>query len=566
MTDTHLDHTTDIDQQHSADDSVAGALSASFLNRRSQTLRKPPAMLYGAIDIGTNSVHFVLVEISPEGDFRFLGSDKEMVKLGQGGFSQNVLTQEAMDAGVATLRRFKQMAQSKGVRKLKAVATSAVREAHNGGDFVKRVQDELDLDINVISMEEEGRLIYLGVQNAVDLRLQDNLIVDIGGGSVEIIVGDAREAKLIRSVKLGGSRLAELFLHSDPNDTQEIKALRQHISKKLDPVLAEISKFSITRCIGTSGTIRSLTSLCERRRGAPRDDPNAIQRLTYGELRDTSALLQNLPRAKRLQIAGMDTRRVDQCLPAALVLEQIMKAVNVDALEHCTHALREGVIVDYIGTHRRKLLARATWPDPRMRSVIQLAERCQYRPEHSEHVAAIAVQLFDGLRPLHGLGAPYRELLLYAGLLHDIGYLIDHQAHHKHAYYLISNGRLKGFDAQEIQIIANVARYHRKDRPRKSHYSFQQLQQAHREPVRLLAVIMRLSDALDRTHYQVVDGVTATIADEEVTLTVRANQDAELELWTARRAADIFKREFGRSLALRIADIPVKEEETDGLG
>jgi exopolyphosphatase/guanosine-5'-triphosphate,3'-diphosphate pyrophosphatase len=548
------------------EDSIMGATSAEFLNRRSKALRKPPATLYGAIDIGTNSVHLVLVEISPEGDFRVIGSDKEMVRLGRGGFSKNELTDEAMDAGIAALRRFVRMARLKRVTKLKAVATSAVREARNGGDFVARAKDELDLLVNVISMEEEGRLIYRGVANAVDLGTHNNLIVDIGGGSVELIVGTAREAKCICSVKLGGLRLAELFLHSDPHSPSEYKALRQHVRHGLADALATMQGHPVTRCIGTSGTIRSLAMLCAHRRGDYSDDPNAIGRITVADLRALRDQLRFSTRAERLRIPGMDARRVDGCLPAAIVLLEVMRGMNVAGLEHCASALREGVIVDYIGTHRRKLLARATWPDPRMRSVIQLAERCDFARNHSEHVAGLAVQLFDGLQPVLRLPEIYRELLRYAGLLHDIGYLIGHPAHHKHAYYLISNGKLRGFDAQEIQVIANIARYHRKDRPRKSHYSFQQLKNDHRQPVRRLSVLLRLADALDRTHYQIVDAVGCEISPDRVDLRVHTAHDAELELWTVRRIAPLFEKEFDLALGVRLAgasDVELSDDRTD---
>ncbi|HRX87481.1 MAG TPA: Ppx/GppA phosphatase family protein, partial [Phycisphaerae bacterium] len=302
--------------------------SAATLQRRSEVLRKPPATLYGAIDIGTNSIHFVMVQISPEGDFEVIGSDKEMVRLGNGGFARGELTEEAMDLGIATLRRFQRMAELKGVTKLKAVATSAVRESRNGGDFVQRCLDELGLSVNVISMAEEGRLIYLGVQHAVELGTADNLIVDIGGGSVEVIVGDADRAKTIRSVKLGGSRLAELFLKSDPYAPDEIKALRRHIRATLAPVLAELRHYPITRCIGTSGTIRSLATLCARRRPQTGSESTSL-RMERSELKSLFSDLATTTREERLKFPGMDVRRVDGCLPAAAVLLAIMKRSRI---------------------------------------------------------------------------------------------------------------------------------------------------------------------------------------------------------------------------------------------
>jgi exopolyphosphatase/guanosine-5'-triphosphate,3'-diphosphate pyrophosphatase len=540
-------------------------LAESGISQRApQVVRKPPAATYGAIDIGTNSIHFLLVEITPEGDFRVLGSDKEMVRLGRGGFAENELTEESMEAGLAALRRFRQFAELKGVRKTRAVATSAVREAHNGGDFVKRVKDELELDVNVISVEEEGRLIYLGVRTAVDLGTNRSLIIDIGGGSAELIVGNRDELAMVRSAKLGGSRLAELFLHSDPYTREELQALRAHIGKQLTPLLQPLTGSVFSRCIGTSGTIRSLVTLCDRQRGESRDDPNAIQRLLRSDLEKLCETLAGKSRAERLRLPGMDARRVDSCLPAGAVLLDILRGLDIEMLEYCDTALREGVIVDYIGFNRQKLLARATWPDPRMRSVMQLAERLDPRREHSAQVARLALQLFDALAPLHRLAAQYRELLYYACLLHDVGYVVGHPAHHKHSYYLISNGRLKGFDEQEIEVIANVARYHRKDRPRKTHFSFQQLLPMHRPAVRRLALILRLADALDRTHYQIVDAVTCRISKDAVEFVVETERDAELELWTARRHAELFEREFDRQMRIRSANGALPSDASDG--
>lgn len=518
-----------------------------FTTRRDRVVRRPPPVKFAAIDVGTNSIHLVMAEISPEGDFEVLGSDKDMVQLGKGGFAEHVLTAEAMNAGIATLRRFAKMAELKRVGRIRAVATSAVREATNGGDFVKRVQEELDLDLHVISPKEEGRLIYLGVRHAVELGAADNLIVDIGGGSVELIVANGSEAKLIASVKLGGLRLAELFLHSDPPAEAEVKAMRAHIRTQLDPVLSQIATHGITRCVGCSGTTKSLAFLCRAyREKGPQTESDL--HVTEPELRALAAELAAQSRAQRLAIAGMDPRRVDAVLPGAFTLLAVLKATGVSCVEYCDAALREGVIVDYIGRHRRHLLARATWPDSRRRSVIHLAEKCGYVRSHAEQVARLALELFDQLADLHGLARPYRELLLYASLLHDIGYMISQKGHHEHSYYLIRNGELRGFDDQEIEVIANVARYHRKDRPKKSHYSYARLQRIHRRPVRKLAVLLRLANALDRTHYNVVERVTCSQTGDAVSVHVHTASDAELEMWTTKRHAEMFEREFALQL------------------
>ena len=532
----------------------AVAVGPEAAERRGTPARRPPTTVFAAIDVGTNSIHQVIAEISPEGDFKILDSDKDMVMLGQGGFINQQLTSAAMDLGLAALKRYQRIAELKGAAKIKAVATSAVREAHNGGSFVERVRRETGLQLLVISREEEGRLIYLGVRHAVELGNHDNLIVDIGGGSAELIVGNAEQALAIHSLKIGGSRLAELFLRRDPPHPDELKALRHHVRDQLAPVLATLQARTFARCIGTAGTTKHLAGLCAAYGGRGAEGESSGVFIHADELHGLVPELLAKSRAQRLAMRGMDPRRVNGCVAAGVVLLAVFDGLGLRTLEYCESALREGMIVDYIGRHRQKLRARATWPDPRSRSVLYLAERCGYRRAHAEQVARLALRLFDELAPLHGLPASYRELLHYAGLLHDIGYLIGHTAHHKHSYYLISNGELKGFDPQEIEVIANIARYHRKERPKTAHFSYQRLIRAHRRPVRCLAVLLRLADALERTHYGVVQDVYCRIGRRTVDLRVRAVQDAELELWTAQHNCAYFEREYGRRLRVRLAE------------
>ncbi len=515
----------------------------------------PPATKFGAIDVGTNSIHLVLAEISPQGDFKVLGREKDMVQLGKGGFAEHVLTAQSMEAGLRTLGRFKRLAESQGVTKLRVVATSAVREASNGGEFVERVWDELGLRVHVIAAEQEARLIYIGVRHAVDLGDApdaESLIIDIGGGSVEMIAGNAERAAVLTSVKLGASRLAELFIRSDPLARDDVRNLRRHIRHQLDPVLNRLKALPIRRGLITSGSAKNLALICAVMRGEPSPDESRL-RIHREEARTLRDKLTRMSRAERLRVEGLDPKRVDACIPAVTVIARLMKLLNLDVLEHCDFALREGVMIDYIARKRGKLRARAAWPNPRPRSVMQLAERCDYRAEHAHHVADLAGSLFDGLQSVHKLDPSYRELLTYAGLLHDIGHLISHDGHHKHSYYLISNGSLKGFTPQEVEIIANIARYHRKERPKKSHFSFQNLDPEHQKPVRRLALLLRLADALDRTGFSLVRSVQCQPGPDGVTIRAEMASDAELELWCARRHAAAFRREFDLRLRIRLS-------------
>lgn len=542
----------------------AHAIAARGLADRNEAIRRPPTTTFGAIDVGTNSLHLLMVEISPEGDFHAIGGDKELVQIGRGGFREHRLTARKMDEAIRTLMRFAKLARIKDIGRLRAVATSAVREARNGGEFVERVRTEVGLPLHIISAEEEARLIHLGVRHAMDLSTGETLIFDIGGGSLEFILDSAGKADVVTSVKLGASRLAETFLRSDPPTEAEYKSLREHIQTRLAPLLELASKRKLARCIATSGTVRNIAEICRERRGTPDSDKNTMLSMRRGELKALFGEFSTMPRENRAQIPGMDFKRVDACLPALMLMNIILRAIEVDEVECCESALREGIVVDYIARHRQHLMARATWPDPRARSVISLAERCQYRKAHAEHVAKLSLQLFDALAPLHQLPTMYRELLRYASLLHDIGYMIGHTGHHKHSYYLIRNGELRGFSAQEIEIMANVARYHRKERPKKSHYSYQHLDAEHFRPVRKLAVLLRLAESLDRTHYGVVDSVSCEITRDAVQMSLHADRDAELEHWTANRQAEHFEREFKRELHLNIVTTNPTEADRAG--
>jgi len=531
------------------DPSVAGRLAAAA---RAEVLRKPPPAIFGAIDVGTNS--------TPLGDFRILGRDKEMVRIGRGGFARHVLTEAAMADALATLRRFLKMARLKGVTRLRAVATSAVREARNGGEFVERVRQELGIELHVISAEIEAQLIYTAVRHAVDLGIGDNIIVDIGGGSVEIIIGNAARPELLSSLKLGGSRLAELFLHSDPASEDDLRAMRRHIERQLEPTIARVGQRQFANAIATSGTVHDLCTICAYRRGEIEIEPVTQPALRRDELKSLLAELVETDRQERLKIPGMDARRVDLIIPAVAVLLAAMRGFDASQLRYCDMALREGIILEHIASHRARLLARATWPDPRARSVIHLAERCGYRASHAEQVARLALQLFDQLRPLHELDERYRELLRAACLLHDIGYHIGHQNHQKHSYYLIRNGGLQAYPQEEIEVIANIARYHRKGRPQKSHYSYGNLAKADRPALRPLVAMLRLANALDRTHYSVIASLSVRIRRKDIEIGVRTDKDAELELWTARRQQRSLEKVLNRPVRL-VLEPPAENED-----
>ncbi|HYD46834.1 MAG TPA: Ppx/GppA phosphatase family protein, partial [Terriglobales bacterium] len=424
-------------------------------------------MRIAAIDVGSNSIHMVVAQVEPDGRFRVLDRAKERVRLGARTLATGKLSDEAMDAGIRTLSAFKTLAERQGAARIQAVATAAVREASNGGDFVQRVKDETGLRVQVIPGREEARLIYLGVAHAIDLRHEPALIVDAGGGSVELVRVDQGEATALFSVKLGVTRLSEKFLDSDPPTSRQLKALEEHVESILDVVFESCGadKPPVTRMIATSGSLLNVVAMTAHARG---EDPEGhLNQLTAtaAEIAKLRRLVQKGDRQERLKLPGLDAKRVDLIIPAACLADTILRRWNIEQVMACTWALREGVLLDFIARHPR--LAEADeFPDPRRRSVARLLRQCGESGEHGSHVCRLARQLFKELHKDLDLDEPAAELLDHAALLHDVGHHISHQDHQRHAHYLITNAEMLGFQRDEVEIIALLARYHRKAAPK----------------------------------------------------------------------------------------------------
>lgn len=506
-----------------------------------------------AIDIGSNSLHMIVAQVDPDGGVTTLWRMKEPVGLGRLSFPSKRLAKDAMDRAEATLARFQQAAVQRQCEKLVCIATSAVREATNGGDFIERIRERLKLNVRIVSAREEARLIYLAVRHAFPLGKDPALIVDIGGGSVEFIVGDASKAHLLESRKLGASRMTARFVRSDPLSAENRKALVRHYHAELAPLFEQIHELKPKLVIGTSGTLEAIATMCDpdMADGDDDDTPPArnIEHDRFGKL--LRRLLKS-DSAARARIPGLDDARRDQITAGALLVGEIFQRSGAKKIVMCSAALREGILLDYLARHVPDLEVRREVPDPRRRSVIDLARRCDWHQTHSEHVASLALQLFDELKPLHGLGTPERELIDYAALLHDIGWHIARDDHHKHSMYLIRHGQLRNFTDSEIDVIANIARYHRKSPPKPKHKPYTALSPRDRRTVDIGAALLRIADGLDRSHGQVVTGVRCRLDSDDVVCRVTARADAELELWGARRKRDWFEKVFRRKLRLEL--------------
>lgn len=520
------------------------AISKSRIPRSTPTRE---IMRLAAIDIGSNSIHMIVAQVDSEGGFTTLWRMKEMVGLGRMSFPSHKLSRQAIGQALLTLRRFKMAAQNRQVEKIIAVATSAVREAENGGELIERIRRRLDLDVRVVSAKEEARLIYMAVRHAVELGNQPHLIVDIGGGSIELIVGDKSNPLLLESRKLGAARMTASFVKSDPISKEDRESLLKHYEKELSAVIPKITALKPVKVIGTSGTLENISALCGHEGTNGEHGTVVVER---PKLEQFVEQLLDSTSEDRSHMRGLDEQRKDQIVAGALLARELFRGLNIKRMQMCGSALREGILLDYLARHAPDLRIRSEVPDARRRSVIHLARRCHWHQSHSEQVARLTTALFDETKSLHGMGAVERELIEYAALMHDIGWHIGRRGHHKHSMYLIRHGNLKNFSDQEIEIMAHVARYHRKSTPDKSHESYSKLPARSRRIVQVGSALLRMADGMDRSHCNVVQGLRCRVGAEKIKCLLTTRSDAELEIWGARRKRGYFEKVFDREILI----------------
>jgi exopolyphosphatase/guanosine-5'-triphosphate,3'-diphosphate pyrophosphatase len=509
-------------------------------------------MRIAAIDIGTNSLHMIVVRVRPDLSFEVIDREKEMVRLGAGGLDGRALTPEAMHAALQVLSKFRRLADSHRVDEIIAVATSATREAENSSEFLQAIVDKTGIRARVISGTEEARLIHQAAVYGVGLAGDVAIVIDIGGGSVEITRGSGPNMEAGRSFKLGVIRLTERFIKSDPLAPRDERKLRRYIDAETGKYVSQLARQGFDRVIGTSGTIQSLGAVALAERGSS-STTLRNRRISAKQLRRSQKLLVARDIQERLRVPGLEPRRADLAVAGSVLLDAILRRLGATDITLCDLSLREGLILDYIGRHRKQIAQANRYPDVRRRSVFELAERCNYWPEHAQQVARLAVALFDQTRIVHGLTDREREWLEYAALLHDIGVHISYERHNRHSYYLIKNGDLRGFDPEEIEVIALVARYHRQATPKRTHGEYAEFRRKRRRTIRTLAAILRLAESLDRSHSQPVSGLELHDRGDDGLLQLRTSGDAELELWAATRHAAAFERLIGKPLRVEVS-------------
>jgi exopolyphosphatase/guanosine-5'-triphosphate,3'-diphosphate pyrophosphatase len=494
-----------------------------------------------AIDIGSNSIHMIVVERRAGGGYRVLDRERDMVRLGRSALARGRLSERAIGRGLVALARMTTLARLKGATRMVAVATSATREAANGEDFLARIRAHTGLDVRLLDGKEEGELIYRAVREAVDLGRRAALIVDLGGGSTEWVTTRAGKLGRVRSLALGSLRGAA-ELAGDPPSRRALDTLRRRIRRRLAGI--DVPR-SLDRAFATSGTAVCVADLVDHFAGRDWKARGGVLREVRG--RDVAALVGSLRGMTQREIARLPPvgkPRSESILAGAVLLEELLRHSGLDRIAVSDRALREGLVLAALAEPP----ADSAPAGVRGRQVRQLGERAPSVLLHAEHTARLALRLFDLTPSLHRLGPREREWLEHAALLHDVGYAVDYERHHKHGYYLITNAALDAFDPREIEVIAHVVRYHRGAAPSARHASFAALRGWQRRTVEALAALLRLAEALDRSHARRVEEIYCAIRKRRVRIEVVSPWDVTLELDTVRSRSDLFEKIFGRTV------------------
>ena len=500
-----------------------------------------------AVDIGTNSIRLVIAEVQPDGSYRVLDEDREMSRLGRGLYTAGRIAEAPFDQSLAALGRMKAIADGYGVMDLRAIATSAVREATNGQEFIREAWRRTRVRVEVVSGDEEARLAFRSVARHYELDGRLAAIVDIGGGSAEVILAAGGVVEQMFSLPLGAVRLTEQHVKSDPLRPKHWRALRRAIDAAIEEGIGKPA-FVAEVMIGSGGTFTNLAEMAQ----AERDGHVTGARdyiLSSADLKRLVDRLRETPLEGRRRIPGMNPQRADIIVAGAAVVSRLARRFDTQRVLVNDRGVRDGVLLGMIDDLTGGTKPRTAAAD-RMEGVRRFARACRSNERHCEHVAKVAVLLFDALRDAYALPPAGQDILTAAALLHDIGYLIHHEQHHKHAYHLIMNGDLRGFSAREVELIANVARYHRRAFPKKAHPNLSRLDKGERRLVRRLAGILRVADGLDRTHGQLVTGLRCRVGDGWVRIRVTATSDPAIDLEDAKRKAGLLERAFQAELSL----------------
>ena len=519
------------------------------MTEKKETLEDPAARL-AAFDIGSNSIRLVVAEALPSGRYRILDEERESTRLGSALSSSGKIDEDSITASLTALRRFKSIAEGLGVDCQRAIATCAVREAKNGAEFVERVRTELGLNIEVISSEKEAHFAFQSVRRRFDLTGRNTLLADIGGGSTELVLASGELIEAIYGTKLGAVRLTEKFGGGQSLAGKDYEKMVAWIDRELKET-TEKPNVPLHMLIGSGGTFTNLAGMVMASKGLG-ELPATGYQLARADVRHLVESLRKMTAKQRREVPGLNPDRVDIIVPGIAVVDRIMRRFKVNLLQVHDYGVRDGLLLTMIESRQGPT---STGPPNHDAQLNRFAEACGVNMPHSTHVAKLAVQIYQGLSKLFDFDEQDFVLLEAASRLQDVGYLINYEKHHKHSYHLILHSRLEMFSPQDLQIVANVARYHRGAQPKTKHRNFRMLDEAQRLRVRQMSSVLRLAGGLDRSHNQTVESVEIQGSKAQVDLLVSATEYPEVNLWAARRRAGPFEKIFGTELNVQWAGL-----------
>lgn len=500
----------------------------------------PFPLRVAAVDVGSNAIRFIAAEFSSRTEWADLAYRREAIRLGHSAFLTGELTQAAVDAAVGAFEGFRDELHRLGIRHVRAVATSAVRESRNGDDLVRRVREASGIHLSLISGVEEARLVWLAARQRIDLGDGKWMLVDLGGGSVEVSLADASGIMWSESHRMGSVRLLEELAGADDAPAHFANLLAEYASTLRIPHAAK--HWTPVQLIATGGNIESLAKMTLPEEAA--DPAGPVLTLPRERLRETIGQLARLSYAQRVGELGLREDRADVILPAAVVYDRVAELAGADEILVPGVGVKEGVLLDLVdeltseaGLGRQERIV--------YEGAVSLGRRYLFDEAHGRHVTDLSLALFDQLPEVHGLAPEDRRILIAAAMLHDIGQHISYRKHHKHSLYLILHSELPGISPSELPLVALVARYHRRADPQPGHYLFSDMDKAQQDRVERLSAVLRLADALDREHLQRVHSLQTRVHDSGLELHLAKDGPLLLEQWALRAKGALFSKVLG---------------------
>jgi exopolyphosphatase/guanosine-5'-triphosphate,3'-diphosphate pyrophosphatase len=506
--------------------------------------------LLAAIDIGSSAIRMDVAEVRADGSISVLDSLKKGVQLGKDTFTEGHLSEESIRAACAVLRDFKKVMETYGVARYRAVATSAVRESLNRETFLDRVLMNTGLDVEIIDGPEENRLTYSAVLESLkggpDIGKDKVLLVEVGGGSTDVTLLSGGEPVQSGTFPLGSIRLRAGVSSTTGAHDQQIRLVKRQIASFMSNIRRTIEIKEAASCIAVGGDVRFAARVLKT--PSAESKPALISRESFAEFVDATTKLTIDGLVQKHSLSYLDAETI---APALLTYLQLLKETRAQELIISPASIRAGILQDLAPAEQGKRLKRLTHQI--LSAARSLGRKYQYDERHAERVRELACLLFDELRSEQRMNDTHRLYLEVAALLHDVGLFVSSRSHHKHSQYLISSSELFGLRLKEVEIIANVARYHRRALPQRSHTQFVSLERDERMLVSKLAAILRVANALDKEHLQKVTDLKVLREGEQIVLVAQNVSDLTMERAALASRSDFFTEIFGKQVVLREA-------------